>query len=881
MKLISLHIENFGGLRDFSMSFSEGLTVLEQPNGFGKTTLAEFIRAMFYGFPRKAKTLEKSLRQKYAPWQGGVYGGNLVFETQGVCYRVERSFGDTPKEDTFTLFDLTHNRASSRYSAELGRELFQMDVESFERSTYLSQLCSPGSMTTASIQAKLTNLVDDSDDMGNFPKAFETLRAARSGFIPFRGSGGTVAQAQGKVSRIQEELAQLDKQQAELEKTDGEIAQTEKALSENRRLQREIRERIRTASEEAGVLAARREYDRLAQRAQALRSERAALIGRYPRGFPTAEELERCGGALRRYRTLLGEAEYARLSEEERGALEQLTRMNASGQLEQQRLEQLENLERELTKARHEQALLAQPEEDALRLQKLEQYFACGIPEEAELDVHRGRLAEAEELREQKAKLLERLAGMPADRKNPLPTVLWMVAVAGLITGGVLLMRSLWLWGGISMSAGLLAMILALVASKRAGQKSNRQMLADAIEETEMKITALEAAVRKFVRCYSAAKQPGDALHEIRENREELLKLREERQETERNQRALDNRVLEMERILTQELGTTDFGAEIRRLHFARDRFARLSSRQTEAERDLRALSAQLAPIRQGIGIFFEKYGQGVDERRCDAFLSGGQKQEHVWKAGEAENLLLQIRDDLRDYEELSRDLAAADAETDAFRDAHRAVLARPAPQVPEDLGTLHRRDGDLSEENDALTDRLAELKQRSRVLTEQLSRARVLQVELERWQEIHRTGREQAALLDAAMDYLQTARDNLRSCYLGPVRSHFLRYMEQLTGECPEQILLTPELEVQLEREGFARQLPYFSAGQTDMVMLCMRFALVDALFPKEKPFVILDDPFVNLDDAHTEQALTILRQLAREKQILYMVCNSSRTPK
>ena len=63
MKLISLYIENFGGLSQYALDFQDGLTAIEAPNGFGKTTLAEFIRAMFYGFPRKAKTLDKSRRQ--------------------------------------------------------------------------------------------------------------------------------------------------------------------------------------------------------------------------------------------------------------------------------------------------------------------------------------------------------------------------------------------------------------------------------------------------------------------------------------------------------------------------------------------------------------------------------------------------------------------------------------------------------------------------------------------------------------------------------------------------------------------------------------------------------------------------------------------------
>ena len=80
MKLKELYIENFGGLHQYALNFDAGITTVVEPNGFGKTTLAEFIRAMFYGFPRKSKTLEKSLRQKYTPWNGGQFGGNLTFE---------------------------------------------------------------------------------------------------------------------------------------------------------------------------------------------------------------------------------------------------------------------------------------------------------------------------------------------------------------------------------------------------------------------------------------------------------------------------------------------------------------------------------------------------------------------------------------------------------------------------------------------------------------------------------------------------------------------------------------------------------------------------------------------------------------------------------
>ena len=122
-------------------------------------------------------------------------------------------------------------------------------------------------------------------------------------------------------------------------------------------------------------------------------------------------------------------------------------------------------------------------------------------------------------------------------------------------------------------------------------------------------------------------------------------------------------------------------------------------------------------------------------------------------------------------------------------------------------------------------------------------------------------------------------AREALSERYMGTVQSRFLGYMNRITGQAREQIFVTPELEVTMERLGEPRSMEYFSAGQTDIVTLCMRLALVDALFEDTTPLVILDDPFVNLDDGSLKQALTVLQELARDHQILYLVCNSGRS--
>jgi uncharacterized protein YhaN len=57
-------------------------------------------------------------------------------------------------------------------------------------------------------------------------------------------------------------------------------------------------------------------------------------------------------------------------------------------------------------------------------------------------------------------------------------------------------------------------------------------------------------------------------------------------------------------------------------------------------------------------------------------------------------------------------------------------------------------------------------------------------------------------------------------------------------------------------------------------MVGFCLRLCLADGLFDAEKPCLVLDDPFVYLDTAHTAAARRLLEELAEDYQILYLTC-------
>ena len=89
MRLIGLHIENFGVLSDVDLDFKDGVNTIIHENGWGKSTLAEFIRVMFYGLEgARKKDLYENDRLRFQPWNGKHFGGEITFETKTSLFLV-------------------------------------------------------------------------------------------------------------------------------------------------------------------------------------------------------------------------------------------------------------------------------------------------------------------------------------------------------------------------------------------------------------------------------------------------------------------------------------------------------------------------------------------------------------------------------------------------------------------------------------------------------------------------------------------------------------------------------------------------------------------------------------------------------------------------
>ena len=135
----------------------------------------------------------------------------------------------------------------------------------------------------------------------------------------------------------------------------------------------------------------------------------------------------------------------------------------------------------------------------------------------------------------------------------------------------------------------------------------------------------------------------------------------------------------------------------------------------------------------------------------------------------------------------------------------------------------------------------------------------------------------EEQEVLNLTAKFLKQADENLKIKYKAPLQSSLKKYFEMVAGN-DKDVNIDVDLKVTVNEDSGQKQVDYYSKGYQNLFEICKRFALTDVLFTGEKPFIILDDPFYNLDDEKLSSALELIKKLAQEYQVLYLVCHDSR---
>lgn len=220
MKIINLHVENFGKLHDYDLEFNDNLVQIYHNNGWGKTSLTFFIKAIFYGLPAKSRGDEvKYERSKYLPWQGGNYGGYIEYEEENERYRITRYFGKTPEDDFYELINLTSGKVDKNEKIPLGEKLFGVGENSFTITAFFPQL-NFKSGHNYDIAAHLSGANKYQDDLDKIQIALKSLKE-RKNFIKRQII---------KLEQIEEHKSEINSYNAAINQLNQEIFSLEKDL---------------------------------------------------------------------------------------------------------------------------------------------------------------------------------------------------------------------------------------------------------------------------------------------------------------------------------------------------------------------------------------------------------------------------------------------------------------------------------------------------------------------------------------------------------------------------------------------------------------------------------------------------------------------------
>ena len=247
MKIISIHVQSFGKLNDVNLQLNDGVNAIQNTNGFGKTTMASFIRAMLYGFTYRSVGGVKD-NARFTPWQGkGRFGGSMTVEHDGEVYRIERFFGATAKSETLIVWSDKTGKAVD-WQMQPGEYLLGLTADSYDRSAYFPQEAVELS-SNDNFDSRLANLIQNGAE--DYDEIVKKLAARKKSYRLKVGKGGKIYELECRERELLQRLNDIqraERRATEIEQTLQEIEQEKQRLLSDQRqrkdrqaaLQREV-----------------------------------------------------------------------------------------------------------------------------------------------------------------------------------------------------------------------------------------------------------------------------------------------------------------------------------------------------------------------------------------------------------------------------------------------------------------------------------------------------------------------------------------------------------------------------------------------------------------------------------------------------------------
>jgi DNA repair exonuclease SbcCD ATPase subunit len=145
----------------------------------------------------------------------------------------------------------------------------------------------------------------------------------------------------------------------------------------------------------------------------------------------------------------------------------------------------------------------------------------------------------------------------------------------------------------------------------------------------------------------------------------------------------------------------------------------------------------------------------------------------------------------------------------------------------------------------------------------------------LAQWREQLAALQRRARVYQATLDTIERAEQATMKTATRYLEAHMARDVERVTGGRYRRVEVddrTLDIAVWAPERGDWVPLTSLSQGTIDLVYLAARIGLVRLVTGDRRPPLVFDDPFVTLDDERARRAFELLRDLARDFQVIYL---------
>ena len=185
MKILELHINSFGKLKNKHIRFSDRFNLIYGYNEAGKSTIHSFIKAMLFGMDRtRVRANPNDAWSRYLPWDlGADYSGSMKVSYKDSVYRIERNFSRQAAAPLTLIDETGGEKIDSPQNFINTKFLNNMSMLAYDNTISISQLkSSTDHDMTIELKNYIANMNNSGNPVINIEKALDILKKERRAY---------------------------------------------------------------------------------------------------------------------------------------------------------------------------------------------------------------------------------------------------------------------------------------------------------------------------------------------------------------------------------------------------------------------------------------------------------------------------------------------------------------------------------------------------------------------------------------------------------------------------------------------------------------------------------------------------------------------------